>query len=92
MLALRDRQQKLDQARRVDRPPQVGEFVIVDDEELLPRAQWKIGRIVELIPGRDGLIRSVKLRFPGGFQSERHVKQLHPLELRPDAPEPEEST
>ncbi|KAH7721623.1 Pao retrotransposon peptidase family protein [Aphelenchoides avenae] len=91
LLSLREKQQRLNNAGRLDRLPQVGEYVMVDDEELMPRAFWKVARIEELLPSRDGLIRNVKVRFPGGYESTRTVQQLHPLELWPGAQNPQES-
>ncbi|KAH7714722.1 Pao retrotransposon peptidase family protein [Aphelenchoides avenae] len=87
LLSLRETQRVLNQSGRIDRTPQVGKFVFVDDEELMPRSMWNIARVVELIPGRDGTVRHVRLRYPGGAESTRSVEMLHPLELRPSASE-----
>ncbi|KAH7695394.1 Integrase core domain containing protein [Aphelenchoides avenae] len=96
LLSLRERQHALNNANRLDRLPQVGEYVLVDDEELIPRPFWKLACIQRLIPGRDGTIRSAVVRFRGGFESERSVNKLCPLELWPRAPEdtvePEQSS
>ena len=43
----------------------VGDVVLMADKEL-PRCRWPLGRVVETMPGRDGLVRSVKLRTRGG--------------------------
>ncbi|KAH7710895.1 Integrase core domain containing protein [Aphelenchoides avenae] len=80
--SLRETQRAPKQSGRVDRIPEVGEFVLVDDDEPLPRAQWKFARVMELIPGRDGTIRHVRLKFPGGAEAERAVQQLYPFELK----------
>ncbi|KAH7698204.1 Integrase core domain containing protein [Aphelenchoides avenae] len=80
--SLRETQRALQQSGRVDRVPEVGEFVLVDDDEPLPRAQWKFARVLELIPGRDGVIRHVRLKFPGGAEADRAVQQLYPFELK----------
>ena len=48
--SLRETQRALKQSGRVDRVPEVGEFVLVDDDEPLPRSHWKFARIMELIP------------------------------------------
>ena len=60
--------------------PKIGEVVLIADEHT-PRAQWKIGRIDELIFSADKLCRSVKLILPGGKRMNRPIKLLYPLEL-----------
>ena len=58
----------------------IGDIVLI--QENLPRAQWKMGRVVELKPGIDGKVRSVKLFIgPKKLQIERPVQKLVPLEL-----------
>ncbi|XP_071837463.1 uncharacterized protein [Apostichopus japonicus] len=39
----------------------VGDIVLLVDEEL-PRNKWVIGRVVEIYPGKDNLVRSVKVK------------------------------
>lgn len=39
----------------------VGQIVIIKDENL-PPAQWLMGRVIELIQGKDKLVRSVKIK------------------------------
>ncbi|KAH7668219.1 integrase core domain protein, partial [Aphelenchoides avenae] len=68
LLSLRERQRQLKNANRLDRDPQVGEYVLVDDDEPIPRPFWKLARIMRLVPGRDGVVRFVKIRFAGGFE------------------------
>ena len=48
---------------RDGRQPKVGEVVLIKND-LLPRGRWKIARIVEVTPGRDGVIRRVLLQPP----------------------------
>jgi len=74
--------------------PQVGDIVQIHDEG--PRLLWNLGRVVELHEGKDGHVRSVKLKTRGGTVS-RPVTLLYPLEIRarepvensPEAPGPE---
>ena len=44
---------------RPKRNLQVGDIVVVTDD-VLPRCVWKLGRIVEVFPGTDGLVRRVR--------------------------------
>ena len=57
--------------------------VIKDDNK--DRNKWKLGIVKELIAGRDGVVRAVKLRA-GKSYLERAVQQLYPLELSCDKP------
>ncbi|XP_058941825.2 uncharacterized protein [Pocillopora verrucosa] len=57
--------------------------VIKDDNK--DRNKWKLGIVEELIAGRDGVVRAVKLRA-GKSYLERAVQQLYPLELSCDKP------
>lgn len=55
--------------------------LIKDDNK--DRNKWKLGIVEELIVGRDGVVRAVKLRA-GKSYLERAVQQLYPLELSCD--------
>ena len=59
------------------------EDVVITRGELKNREHWKTGIVHQLLPGRDGITRAVKLR-PGKSYLERAVQQLYPLELRCD--------
>jgi hypothetical protein len=63
--------------------PKVGDIVQIHDEG--PRLLWNLGRIVELHEGKDGHVRSVKLKTRGGTVS-RPVTLLYPLEVQAGAP------
>lgn len=39
----------------------IGQLVLLRDENL-PPAQWKLGRIQEILPGKDGLVRNVLVK------------------------------
>lgn len=43
----------------------VGDFVVINDRHL-PPAQWRKGRIKEILPGPDGLVRSVIVKTAAG--------------------------
>lgn len=60
-----------------------GDVCIIKDDNK-DRNKWKLGIVEELIPGRDGIVRAVKLRA-GRNYLERAVQQLHPLELSCDS-------
>ncbi|XP_050315590.1 uncharacterized protein LOC126750126 [Anthonomus grandis grandis] len=60
----------------------VGELVVIgnDNEK---RLQWPLGRVVEVIPGKDGQIRLVRLETSKGSLL-RPVQRLYPLECDVD--------
>ncbi|KRY06030.1 hypothetical protein T12_53 [Trichinella patagoniensis] len=51
--------------KKIDRPPKVDDLVLVT-EDTVPRNCWKLGVITELLPGSDGIVRSVRLRTARG--------------------------
>ncbi|XP_044179548.1 uncharacterized protein LOC122961024 [Acropora millepora] len=59
-----------------------GDVVIIKDENR-DRNKWKLGIVEECIPGRDEIVRAVKLRAGKGHL-ERAIQQLYPLELSCD--------
>ena len=58
---------------------QIGDVVLVVSSEN-KRAHWPMGRVIEMYPGKDGRVRSVKLQVPNK-QLIRPVVKLCPLEL-----------
>ena len=52
--------------------------LIVDDD--LPRGQWRLGKVLETYPGRDGVVRSVLLKTSSGRELVRPVTKLCRLE------------
>lgn len=56
-----------------------GEVVIIHDNT--PRNQWKLGVIRTLLPGKDGVVRAVKLRTSRGNELTRPIEKLYPLEI-----------
>lgn len=61
----------------------VGDVVILKSEDK-NRGKWPLGIVQELYPGRDGVVRAVKLRSGKNFL-ERAVQHLYPLELSSDS-------
>uniref|UniRef100_A0A2S2NBR8 Integrase catalytic domain-containing protein n=1 Tax=Schizaphis graminum TaxID=13262 RepID=A0A2S2NBR8_SCHGA len=63
----------------VDSPRElcVNDMVVVKDN-LAPPLQWKLGRVVKLMPGTDGVVRVARVNTPGG-ELVRPVVKLVPL-------------
>ena len=61
----------------------VGDVVLIRGDEK-NRAHWKTGIVTELIPGRDGIVRVVRLRA-GKSHLERAIQHLYPLEITCDS-------
>ena len=77
----------------------VGDVVVVHDEGL-PRGFWKLGKIQEVIVGRDGQIRGATVKVASRNRQysrlRRPIQLLYPLEVRSESeslietePEPE---
>ena len=49
-----------------------------------PRAHWPLGKVLEVYPGKDGYVRTVKLQV-GKKQFVRLIVKVGPLELNQDA-------
>ena len=58
--------------------PQAGNVVLIKDD--IPRLQWKLGKVTEVVLGTDGQIRSAMVRTAGNKVLHRPVKLLFPLE------------
>ncbi|XP_064479343.1 uncharacterized protein LOC135392568 [Ornithodoros turicata] len=57
-----------------------GELVLLQ-ETMLPRQQWKMARVEQCFVGRDGKVRSCMLKLPSGITLKRRIQLLYPLEL-----------
>ena len=68
-----------------------GDVVLIKDDRPLPRYRWKIGRVVELVEGRDSHVRGAKLRTisDAGDSSScyRPIQKLIPFEINEDCDE-----
>ena len=62
--------------------PAEGDVVIIKSDEK-NRAQWKLGVVIDLITGLDGVFRGAKVRTPKSI-IERPVQHLYPFELTCD--------
>ena len=60
--------------------PKVGEIVLVVGDEK-NRGEWKKGKVVRLVQGKDGVVRGVTL-FRKGHTIERPLQLVCPLEIR----------
>jgi hypothetical protein len=78
--SLRERHQNLTGSKGT--VPVVGDVVILKTDEK-NRGRWPLGIVEELITGKDGVVRGVKVRV-GEKQLERAVQHLFPLELSCD--------
>ena len=66
----------------VTRRPEVGEVVIVKEENI-PRGSWKLAKIQYLIQGQvDGIERAAKLISPFGEEFRTPLRLVYPLESR----------
>jgi hypothetical protein len=59
--------------------------VIIKDETA-NRPLWRMGSIIELFPGKDGVIRSVRIKTAQGTYK-RPVQKVCTLEIIPENPE-----
>ncbi|GFW97519.1 DUF5641 domain-containing protein [Trichonephila clavipes] len=60
--------------------PELGEMVLIGNDNK-KRLSWPIAKIIELIPGRDGEIRTVRLKTQHGNVI-RPVQRIFPLEVQ----------
>lgn len=58
---------------QVRRNFQVNDLVIIKEDNL-PPTKWKLGRIIQILTGGDGLVRSVKLKTATGYLNRPIVK------------------
>ncbi|KFD61799.1 hypothetical protein M514_13649 [Trichuris suis] len=63
---------------RESQSPSVGDIVLVA-ESGVPRIRWRLGRVIEIFPSRDGLVRTVRVRTANG-DFNRPVQRLDLLE------------
>ena len=64
---------------KIKRDVKLGDIVLVISSDT-SRGQWPLGRILEVYPGKDGHVRSVKVQV-GDKQYLRPIVKVCPLEL-----------
>ena len=52
------------------------DLVLVSDDNV-PRGQWPLGIVTEVIPGADGLVRAAKVKFQGTIKTRPITKLCH---------------
>ena len=57
----------------------IGDLVIIDKSNV-PRSYWPLSRIIETLPGQDGVVRTVKVKTPNS-EFIRPANKLHLLEV-----------
>ncbi len=69
------------------RLPKKGSIVLITDNSKI-KSKWRIGRIVEVIRGRDGIVRGYKIRTGTGYIIERLLQLVYNLEINGSTDEP----
>lgn len=64
--------------QKVHSSPTVGDVVVVKDE-IVPPTKWLLGRIKQLHPGTDNLVRVVTVQCKGDHEIKRPLYKLIPL-------------
>ncbi|UYV74337.1 hypothetical protein LAZ67_11003112 [Cordylochernes scorpioides] len=63
-------------------PFKVGDMVLIGQESL-KRLHWSLARIIQLYPGKDGLVRVAKVKTSSGDKI-RPIQKLYNLEITPE--------
>ncbi|CAJ0595173.1 unnamed protein product [Cylicocyclus nassatus] len=82
LLELRDRHHVFKNGKTTNRKPEVGDIVLLDEDSQLNRGYWPMAVITQLVPSRDGEIRSAVLRTASGREIQRPLNRIVPLEIR----------
>ena len=67
--------------------PKKGSIVLITDNSKI-KSKWRIGRVVEVIRGRDGVIRGYKIKTGTGYIIERPLQLVCDLEISGSTDEP----
>ena len=78
--ALRDQRNKV----RPQELPTPGAVVLVTDSLAGKgfKPQWSIARVISQIKGRDGVVRGLRLKSSKGYEIERPLELIRPLEIQ----------
>ncbi|KAI5731558.1 hypothetical protein M8J77_012244 [Diaphorina citri] len=60
--------------------PNIGDVVQLK-ERMVSRAFWRVGKILELVPSKDGHTRTARVRMANGSIITRSISLLYPLEI-----------
>ena len=63
--------------QRKARPFKIGDVVLVVDDNL-DRGKWNLGRVTEVFPGADGVVRNIKIKTKSG-EYKRSVQKCCPI-------------
>ena len=63
--------------RQRERQFKIGDIVLIVDENV-SRGKWNLARVIEVFPGKDGVIRNVKLKTKSG-EYKRSVQKCCPI-------------
>ena len=77
--ALQERHQKPEDSGQT--LPDIGNIVLVADDNN-PRPKWNLGRIIDVIKGKDDVIQGHKIRNNIGYTIERPLQLIRNLELQ----------
>ncbi|GFY51399.1 DUF5641 domain-containing protein [Trichonephila inaurata madagascariensis] len=67
-------------AHKTTRALKVGEIVLIENLNK-KRLYWPLGKVIELIPGRDGKVRTLKLRYSNS-EITHPIQRVFPLEIQ----------
>ncbi|CAG7821123.1 unnamed protein product, partial [Allacma fusca] len=67
------------EAKRFRGSMKIGDIVLLEQDNK-KRINWPLARVIELFPGKDGIVRVVRLRTASG-EIIRPVQRLFPLEV-----------
>lgn len=79
LLSLRETSRNVHQIEW-DNKISVNDIVLISSP-VKPRALWKMGRVLQLLPGDDGKIRCVKVMRPDHSEAIYSISHLYPLEI-----------